>query len=57
VLGLLVAKVERIDDLQSVAQRVAGAEAVGDLGEDLADLVFERVRVVGGVAEGLQVRE
>ncbi len=55
VLGVLAAEVELVDDLQCVAQRVARAKAVGDLGEDLADLVFQRVRIVRGVAKGLQV--
>lgn len=57
MLGFLAAEVELVDDLQRVAQRVAGAEAVGDLGKDLADLVLQRVRIVGGFAEGLQIRE
>jgi hypothetical protein len=57
VLGLLAVEVEAVDDLERVAERVTGAELVDDLGEDLADLVFDRVRVGGAVAELPKVRE
>jgi hypothetical protein len=57
VLGLRAAEVELVDDLERVAEGVARAELVHDLGEDLADLVFEAVGVVGAFAEALEVGE
>ena len=51
------AEVELVDDLERVAEGVAGAELVDDLGEDLADLVVEGVRVVGAISELLEVGE
>ena len=57
VLGLLAVETQRVDDLERVAERVAGAELVGDLGEDFADLVLDGVGVGGGLAELLQVGE
>ena len=44
-----------IDQFQRVAQRIARAELVFDLGEDFADLVFDRVGAFGAGAEAFQV--
>jgi hypothetical protein len=52
---LLRAEAELIDQLQRIAQRIAAAKLVFDLGEDLADLVFDRVGALGARAEALQI--
>jgi hypothetical protein len=55
VLGLLAVEGERIDDLDGIAQGIALAKLADDLGEDFADLVFQRVGVRRGIVEGLQI--
>ena len=53
----LGAEAQRIDQLQRVAQAVAAAKAIADLGENLADLVFDRVGTERAGLEPLQVGE
>jgi hypothetical protein len=55
-LGLR-AEAQGIDQLQRVTERIAAAELVLDLAEDLADLVLDRVRAGGAGAEALKVGE
>jgi hypothetical protein len=43
VLGPLAPEVEAVHDLDGIAQGVARAELVDDLGEYLADFVIERI--------------
>ncbi len=49
-LGLGVER-QPVDGLQHVAQNVARAELVAQFGEDLADLVLDRLEAGGGLAE------
>jgi hypothetical protein len=55
VLFLLRAEAELIDQFQRVAKRIARPKLVFDLGEDFADLVFDRVRALSAGAEALQI--
>ena len=48
---------EPVDDFQHVAQDVAGAKLVAELGEDLANLVVDRARAVGGLPKRGEVGE
>ena len=47
VLFLLRAEAELVDQFQRIAQRIAAVEPVFDLAENLADLVFDGVGVIG----------
>ncbi|MGB3710480.1 MAG: hypothetical protein WA985_02200 [Erythrobacter sp.] len=47
MLGLAAAKIERIDHIDHIAQRIARTEAVGELGEYLPDLIFQRIGFAG----------
>ncbi len=53
-LGAQAQAIEPIDDF---AQVVAAADLVAQFAEDLADLVFDRVRPAGALLEALQVGE
>src|SRR3546814_16888717 len=55
VLLDLRAEAQAVDQLQRVAQGIAGEESRADLGEDLADLVLDRVGTGGGALERLEV--
>ena len=50
VLFLLRAEAEAVDQLEGVAEAVAGVELVFDLAEDFADLVLDRVGAGGAAA-------
>jgi hypothetical protein len=56
VLLGLAAEAKLIDQVERIAERIATGELVLQLAEDLADLVFDRVRIAAA-AEGLEVRE
>jgi hypothetical protein len=55
VLLLLRAEAQTVDQFQRVAQRIAAAEFVFDLAEDLADLVFDSVGAFGARPETFEV--
>jgi len=55
VLMVLRAEVQAVHQFERVAQRIAALEAVFDLAENLADLVFDRVRAFGAGAKTLQI--
>lgn len=57
VLLGLGAEAQTIDHIDDFAQVVAAADFVAQFAEDLADLVFDRVRPAGALLEALQVGE
>ncbi len=57
VLFLLRLEAQLVDQFQGVAQRIAALEAVSNLAEDFADLVFDGVRAAGPLPEPLQIRK
>jgi hypothetical protein len=57
VLLGLAAKAQLVDQFQRVAKRIAALEPVFDFAENLADLVFDRVRALGAALEAAQVGE
>jgi uncharacterized protein with PhoU and TrkA domain len=57
VLLGLGAEAELVDVVDDLAQVVAALDAVFDLAEDLADLVFDGVRPGGAWLEAVQVGE
>jgi hypothetical protein len=57
MLPLARAEAELIDEINRVAQRIAAAEFVFDLAENLTDLIFDRVGAPRARLEGLQIRK
>ena len=57
VLFLLGPEPEFVDEVERVAHRIAGGELVGDLSENLADLVFDGVGRLGAGLKPFQVGE
>ena len=57
VLLRLGAQAQAIEPIDDFAQVVAAADLVAQFAEDLADLVFDRVRPAGALLEALQVGE
>ena len=46
-----------VDDIDHIAQDVAGAKLVTQFSEDLADLVLDRTRAFGRLPEGREIGE
>ena len=57
VLVLGTAEVQRVDEVDHLAQVVAAGDFVAQLGEDLADFILQRVGAAGGGLKLTQLRE
>ncbi|MFO1000983.1 MAG: hypothetical protein U0936_11625 [Planctomycetaceae bacterium] len=53
----LRSKPQFVDVVENLAKVVTAGDLVSDLAEDLADLVFDRIRSAGFLLERFQVRE